>query len=183
MIFLNLKPPIFMQLDGDVFINPLKVWKLIENLYLEAKSIWSAGFVWENPIWGPNRNRNGREFIPKEIYPDSKWMNFISGPAFFLSSESVKMIFLYELCLPSMLPIHDVELLGIVLHKLKIPMIHLNACISPLFNKNEIINAAKTSRNYSQFHNLSILHTSAPITEEEAFLLWNIYENNGFFIK
>ncbi len=173
----KLKPPIFMQLDGDVFINPLKVWKLIENLYLEAKSIWSAGFVWENPIWGPNRDRKSRHFLPEEIYPDSKLPNYINGPAFFLSSESVKMIFLYELCLPSMLPIHDVEL-GIVLHKLKIPMIHLNSYITPFPHKACFLDFAKSGE-YFLFQEHAILHTSPPITVEDAVLLWNLFEKNG----
>ena len=136
----------------------------------------------KGPWWGPNRDPNARDYVPVELYRPNSWTDYLNGPAYFLSPAAVSMIFEYVRCLPALLTVMDVEIAGLLLVKLKIPMIDLTQYYYPGWGIDDMLAAARTGMNIMKFKEISIVHSVPPISEESFLLLWNFYIKNNFFL-
>ncbi|VDP81554.1 unnamed protein product [Schistosoma mattheei] len=118
-------------IDEDFIVNPIHLIKLLLNINHIDYSTYISGYVIKNGI--PFREINSKWYISKFIYPFDYYPNYPLGGTIIISRSLINQLnqLLYSI---ELFPFDDV-LIGIVLDKLNISIIHIE---NILFSKNII---------------------------------------------
>ncbi|VDP45306.1 unnamed protein product [Schistosoma margrebowiei] len=118
-------------IDEDFIVNPIHLIKLLLNINHIDYSTYISGYVIKNGI--PFREINSKWYISKFIYPFDYYPNYPLGGTIIISRSLINQLnqLLYSI---ELFPFDDV-LIGIVLNKLNISIIHIE---NILFSKNII---------------------------------------------
>ncbi|CAH8475265.1 unnamed protein product [Schistosoma bovis] len=118
-------------IDEDFIVNPIHLIKLLLNINHKDYSTYISGHVIKNS--SPFREINSKWYMPKFIYPFDNYPNYPLGGTIIISRSLINQLnqLLYSI---ELFPFDDV-LIGIVLDKLNISIIHIE---NILFSKNII---------------------------------------------
>ncbi|XP_064292500.1 lactosylceramide 1,3-N-acetyl-beta-D-glucosaminyltransferase-like [Plodia interpunctella] len=120
--------PRMLKTDDDVFIHVPKLLELLQESLREnkKKTIW--GKLYANRL--PQRSKTSKYFVTYEEYPDEVYPNFVSGPAYLMTTDITKDLLVAAANEPY-LRFEDVFITGILAEKLFIERIH----VEEFFNK------------------------------------------------
>ena len=174
--------PIYAKIDDDVIINPYNFIEIIKNLMQTKQPLWTAGYAFINPVWGPIRNKAHEDYVPLSLYPRERLPTFLTGPTYFLSIESVRQIYEYFLCLPAIWHVEDVEITGILREKLNISVIQLKQFYhyNPQEHVRSILTFNANSTSQKWIKDIFVFHFYPNLSQEQQ-QIWNLMASHNFF--
>ncbi len=176
------KNPAFLKMDDDLIVNPFLLLKILKNLTESPIEYWAAGQFIVFPNNKPVKRTSHGSHPFYLFYPFDKWPpDFLNGPTFIFSGETVRIMFEYVRCLPALLGVEDVELGGIFPKILNITIVPLNQFYTPPKHIDAILKAARENVGQEKQSSIAIIH---PYFEEENFwIIWKFFVRNRFFVN
>jgi hypothetical protein len=85
----NAQASFVLKTDDDMYINVPKLMEFMDRHASENNSIY--GRLAQN--WKPDRNQNGRNFLPTSEYPGDVLPDFCTGPAYMMTGDVIPKLF------------------------------------------------------------------------------------------
>lgn len=113
--------PFMLKTDDDMFINVPLLLTLLEKQRQAKRSMFGR----LARKWKPERNAQSKYFVSKAHYRAAVYPNFLTGPAYLVSRDSVHDMYAQALN-TTFLWVEDVFMTGVVAESIGIRRIHVN---------------------------------------------------------
>lgn len=151
--------PFVLKTDDDMFINIPKLLAVTEKYNTSRRTIFGR----LAKKWKPIRKSSSKYYVSVNIYPQSFFPDFTTGPAYLVTKDAIHD--LYNTALSStFLKLEDVFMTGIVAQNIGVKRVHINE----FYNKRIPYNVCNIRKSIS-------IHM---VKYHEQFMLWEKLHDN-----